>query len=147
MSCTTPYQIGKFFKGIGKMQFQTLLVEDNWQSYFILFYLFIGVYLLYNVVLVSAVLQSESALCIHISLLFWISFSFKSPQSIKQSSLCYTAGSHQLSILYILVYICQSQAPNSSRSPFPPLVYICLFSMSVSLFLADSFQKGDVTVL
>ena len=52
----------------------------------------------------------------------------------------YTAGSYQLSILYILVYICQSQSPNSSHhhhSPMPlsPLVSIRLFSTSVSLFL------------
>ena len=32
---------------------------------------------------------------------------------------CYTLGSHQLSILYIIstVYICQSQSPGSSHSP------------------------------
>ena len=54
---------------------------------------------------------------IYISLLLWIPFfSFKSPQSTEQSPLRYTAGSHQLSILYIIsiVYICQSQSPNSS---------------------------------
>ena len=40
------------------------------------------VQLLYNVVLVSAVQQSESATCIHGSSLFWISIPFRSPQSI-----------------------------------------------------------------
>ena len=47
-----------------------------------------------------------------------------------------TAGSYYLPILYILVYICQSQSPNSS-SPhrFSPLVSIRLFFTSVSLFL------------
>ena len=35
--------------------------------------------LLYNVVLVSTVQQNESAICIHLSLLFWISFPFRSP--------------------------------------------------------------------
>ena len=35
----------------------------------------IGVQLFYNVVLVSTVQRSESAICIHISPLFWISFS------------------------------------------------------------------------
>ena len=44
-----------------------------------------------------------------------------------------------LSILYILVYTCQSQSPNSSHHPpppaFPPLVSIPLSSTSVSLFL------------
>ena len=51
----------------------------------------------------------------------------------------YTSGSYLLSILYILVYICQSQSPNSSHHhppPLsPPLVSIRLFSTSVSLFL------------
>ena len=54
----------------------------------------------------------------------------------------YTAGSYYLSILYILVYVCQSQTPNSpphtpphTAPRFPPLVSICLFSISVSLFL------------
>ena len=53
----------------------------------------------------------------------------------------YTAGSYKLSILYILVYICQSQPHNSSQHPhathhhFPTLVSICLFSTSVSQFL------------
>ena len=69
--------------------------------------IFIGVQLLYNVVLVSTVQQSLSAIRIHISPLFWISFPFRSAQTIEQSSLCYTVGSHQLSILYIvsIVYI------------------------------------------
>ena len=38
----------------------------------------------------------------HISLLLWISLPFRSPQSTEQSILCYTVGSHWLSILYIL---------------------------------------------
>ena len=39
--------------------------------------------MLYNVVLVSAVQQSESAIYTHISPLFWISFPFRSPQIIE----------------------------------------------------------------
>ena len=70
------------------------------RAYFFLFCLvFIGVQLPYSVVLVSTVQQSESAICIHVPPLFWISFPFRSPQSTEQSSLCYT-GSHQLAILY-----------------------------------------------
>ena len=44
------------------------------------------------------------------------------------SSLCYTVGSHQLSILYIvsIVYICQSPSPNSSPSPYPYVCSLCL---------------------
>ena len=45
----------------------------------------IGAQLLYNVVLVSTVQQSESAICVYIPF-FWTSFLFKLPQSIKQRS-------------------------------------------------------------
>ena len=92
---------------------------------------FIGVQLLCNTVLVYTVQQSETAIRIHISPLFQISFPFRSPQNIEQRSLCYTVGSHQLSVLYIVVYICQSQSPNSSQ-PFFPLdihtfvLYVCV---------------------
>ena len=40
-----------------------------------------GILLIYNVVLFSAVQQSESAICIPISPLFWISFLCRLPQS------------------------------------------------------------------
>ena len=86
----------------------------------------IGVQLLYNFVLVSVVQQSEFGICIHTSLLFWIYFPFRSPQSIEQSSLCYIVGSYQLSILYIvsIVYIYQSQSLNSSQPPSPISIHI-----------------------
>ena len=65
--------------------------------------IFIGVQLIYTVVLVSAVQQSESIIHIHISTLFQILFPYISLHSIEQSSLCYTVRSYQLSILYIVV--------------------------------------------
>ena len=70
-------------------------------------------------------------------LCFWISFLFRSPQCIKQSSLCYSVCSHQLPVLYIvsIVYMCQSQPSNSSHPLLSPLVSIHLLSTSVSLFL------------
>ena len=111
--------------------------------FFLLFFLFfIGVQLLYNVVLVSAVQQSESAICIHISTLFWISFPFRSPQSTEQSSVCYTVGSHQLPILYIVVYICHFQSPNSSHLPWYPYVYslpLCLYFCFTNKFICIIF--------
>ena len=96
--------------------------------------------LLYNVVFISAINQNESAICIHRSPLFWISFAYRSPQSVKYSSLCYTAGSHQLLILYIvsIVQIYQSQSPNTSHFPFPPWCpYVCSLHLSMSLFLPN----------
>ena len=86
--------------------------------YLSLFYIiFIGVQLIYNVVLVSGVQQSESAIHIHISTLFQILFPYRSLQSIEQSSLCYAVGPYQLSILYIVARIYQSQSPNLSLPP------------------------------
>ena len=59
------------------------------------FFFFIDV-LFYSGVLVLAVQQTESAVCVYISPLFWISFLFGSPQSIEQNSLCYTVGPHSV---------------------------------------------------
>ena len=67
-------------------------------------------------------------------LIFWISFPFRSPQSTEQSSLCYTVGSHQLSILYIVVCICQFQSPNSSHHPFFPLRILYIYSLCLYLY-------------
>ena len=66
---------------------------------------YIGIQLYYIVLLVSAIEQSESAVCIHVSSLFWLSFPFSSPQSAEQSPMCCAVGSHMLSILYTVVYI------------------------------------------
>ena len=78
--------------------------------YLFKFLFYIGLQLIYNVVLVSGVQQSNSV--IHISILFQVLFPFKLLQNIKQSSLCYTIGPCWLSILYTVVCICQSQTPN-----------------------------------
>ena len=51
--------------------------------------IFIGVPLLYNAVLVSAVQQSGSATRVH---LFWISVRFRSPRSTEQGSVSDTVG-------------------------------------------------------
>ena len=75
--------------------------SDSLSILFFFQLIFIRVYLLYNVVLVSSVEQSESAMCIHVTL-FWISFSFRLPQSIEQSSLCYTIGPL---LIFILSYL------------------------------------------
>ena len=50
--------------------------------------------MLSGIVLISLVQESESAIWIHMSPLFWTSFPSRSPQYIKQSSLSYTVGSH-----------------------------------------------------
>ena len=64
----------------------------------------------YNVVLVSAVQQSESAICMQISP-FWISFPFRSPQSMEWSFLCRTS-------------ICFLHLLRGSSEKAPPLGWI-----------------------
>ena len=60
-------------------------------------------------------------------------------QDIEYSSLCCTVGPCWLSILYIVVCICESQTPNLSLHPTPNFPAISFgnhkFSLSVSLFL------------
>ena len=63
------------------------------------FSFYIGLSLIYNVVLASGVQQSDSLM--HISILFQILFPFRLLQNIKQRSLCYTVGPCWLTILYI----------------------------------------------
>ena len=89
--------------------------------YFLFYFIFIGVQLIYNVVLVSGVQQSESVIHIHISTLFQILFPYRSLQRIEQSSLCYTVGPYQLPILYTVVCTVYVN-PNLPIYPFSPLI-------------------------
>ena len=50
---------------------------------FFLKLIFIDVYVLYNVVLVSTVQQNESTICTHISPPLWTSLPFRPPQSVN----------------------------------------------------------------
>ena len=62
--------------------------------------------MIYNVVLVSGVQQSDSVICIYIyQFFFQILSHYRLLQDIEYSSLCYTVGSCWLSILYIVVCI------------------------------------------
>ena len=65
---------------------------------------FIEVELIYNVVSISAVQQSDSVIRIYI--LFKILFHYGLSQDIEYSSLGYTIGPCCLSILYIVVCVC-----------------------------------------
>ena len=107
-----------------------------------------GVQLLYNVVLVSATLQHEPAVCIHIFLPFQTSFPFRSPQRIQQSSLClqdvfisylcYTQ--HQQCICVDSSY--QRYFKNSSRTPRPQsLAYWSVLQMT-SLLPTSCWQHA-----
>ena len=115
----------------------------------------IGVQLLYNIVLVSTVQQIESAVRIHISPLFWISFSFRSPQSTGQSSLCYTVA-HQssiLSIYYLLVIyfihrinIVYTSIPISQILPPPRLFFSFVFIEVQLICNVSGIQQSDSVI-
>ena len=99
---------------------------------------FIEVQLFYNVVLVSALQQSESASRIPIFPLvppshLPLSHPSQSSQSTELSSLHYTAGSHYLFHTWSCIHV----SPNLPTHPtsLPPTVSTRLFSASVSLFL------------
>ena len=76
------------------------------------------VQLIYNVVLISVIQQSDSVISyiyimeknmkknIYVYKLFYILFHYSLSQDIDYSFLCYTVGPCSLSILCILVFIC-----------------------------------------
>ena len=92
--------------------------------------------MLSNVVFVSTARQSDQ-LSVYTSPLSWISFPFKSPHSTEQSFpvlcsrfssvICFIRSSNSA---YMLISILPVHPPSLSS-----LVSICLFSLSVSLFL------------
>ena len=90
---------------------------------------FIEVQLIYNVVLISAIQQSDSVIHIYIYTFFFILFSIMVYE--LYSSLCYTVGSCS-SILYIIVCIHLSQTPSPPLSHLPSIrsATTSLFSMS-----------------
>ena len=75
-------------------------------SFFIKCLFYTGIYLIYNIVLVSAVQKSDSVIHMDISIPSQVLFLCGSLENIEQSSLCYTIGSYRLSMLYLVVYIC-----------------------------------------
>ena len=103
-----------------------------------------GVQLLYNLVLVSAVQQNESATGIHISPLCHHRALSRVPCAVQQVLIGY---------LFYTEYIWQSQSPNSSHpllSPWYPYIcslYLCLcfcFANRFHLYLFSDFPSGSV---
>ena len=90
-----------------------------------------GLYLIFNIVLVSSVQKSDSIIHTHISILFQILFSSGLLQNVEQTSLCYTVGPCWLSIFNVVMCLCQSQTPDLSLPSLFPLfnhkfvLYVC----------------------
>ena len=95
--------------------------------------------MLYNVVFVCDVLQSESAIHMHtyIFSLFWISFSFRSLQSSEEFLVLFSRFLLVICFLYSSVYVNSNILFHTTplRPTSPPPVSTHLSCMSVSLFL------------
>ena len=126
------------------------MISIKWVPKLALKTMFIGVWLLYDVVLVSAVQQSESAACKHRSLLFWISFPFRSPQSIEKSSLFYQ-GKFSL-VIYFIQSICVNPNLSIHSTPPPPtqcpyVCSLCLYFCFVNKMVYNNFFRFNIYAL
>ena len=124
------------------MRANTYIKHALGKSRFYFNFFFIGVQLLYNVALLSAVQQSESAVCIHVSPPSWTPHSHPlsgSSRSPKLSTLCCMAGSHWLSSLHRAVHIHQFQSPSSSHPSSCPSIHLCSPHLGLYSHPADRF--------
>ena len=86
------------------------------------FFLYYWFWLLYDDELVSTVQQSESAVTIHMSLPFEPPSHHPFPTPLGHHRVwSWASCSHWLSILHVVVYVCQHYTPSSSHSPLPCL--------------------------
>ena len=95
----------------------------------------------YNVVLVSAVQWSESAVCIHTSPPSWASFPpwpLPSRHRVPGWAPCVIQQLRTGCGLCILVEICQSYCFNSSDTP-NPCPHVCSMCLCVCSVVSDSF--------
>ena len=102
----------------------------------------------YNVGLVSAIQQCDSIIIIHYFYMYKIYTPLspipppRSSQSARLFSLCYTATSHQPSVLHMIVYICWCYFLHLSHSLLPPQVHflhLCLHSFPTNKFIDTIF--------
>ena len=96
--------------------------------------------MIYNVVLVSGVQQSDSV--IHIHILFHVVFRYGLSQDTEYSSLCYTGGPCFLSILYIIVLIKTLRSVSSVLSS-PPRAHPCS-SSQVHVYIPPTLLIQDL---
>ena len=78
----------------------TLQVTADPAAVFFQFNIFFLVWLPYNVLLISAVQHGKSVIHIHISILFWISFPLRSPQTLRR-----VPGPKQYVLIAYLLYV------------------------------------------
>ena len=80
-------------------------------------------------------------------------YSSRSSQSTRLDSLCYTATSHQLSVLHTVMYICRWCFSCLSQSLLPPLcpqvrsLYLSLHSFPANRFINTIFSRFHIYAL
>ena len=120
-------------------------IRSSWLVVFLFFFnLFLLEYSCF-IMLCQFLLYSKNESSMHIHPLFWISFPFRLPQRIQQSSLCYLVGSHQLSNLYTesVVHICQFQSPNFSHPfPFPLGIHTFVLYLTLLYPYSSTYSPG-----
>ena len=104
---------------------------------------FMDVELIYNVVLISAIQWSDSAIHRY-TCFFNILFHYCLSLDIEYTSLCYTVGPCCLPILCIIAYICSSQTPGPSLPQPLPLdnhqsisLSFYIMSLRTSIFITS----------
>ena len=112
-------------------------MQEIFQKVKLFFFFFIGVHLLYNVVLVSAVQQSELSICIYISPPSSISYPTFLPRPIH---LCLIEYQAELPILHkrFLLGICFTHGSAHTSIPvsqFIPQPLLCLYVCFLFLYL------------
>ena len=100
---------------------------------------FIEVQLIYRVVLISAVQQSDQ---LNTYLPYFLTlFHYDISQNIEYSSLCYTVQPHCLSVLYMIACICSSQHFPPHPLPLDKHKSVICVCESVSVFQIISFVE------
>ena len=130
---------------------ETSTISDMWMLPLLIFLHFIFIWgkIALQCCVVSAIQQCKSAVIIHISPRSWASL-----PSVRRSTplnhhwvlarlgfLCYTATSHQLSVLDVVVYLCPCCFLHLSCSlnPTRPQVCICSYSFPGNRFINTTF--------
>ena len=118
-----------------------LLIDFLPLGKFFLFLIVITMQLMYSVVLVSSIQQSESVKSIHISTLFKILFPYRSQKSNEQSSVLYSRSLLAIYFIYSSVYMSIPTfqlipSPDSPPGSHKFVFYIC---NSISVLQVSSF--------
>ena len=130
------FENGWFFRrslGVLIYTLVTLSIKLPFFSYIFFNFFLVKVQLIYSVVLISAVQQSDSVIFVY-TFFFNVLFRYGLSQDIEYSFLCYTLGPCFLSILNVMV--CILSIPDSQSILPAAKPQVCFF---VSVLLIGSF--------